>query len=62
MKSKIIMSIHDAINLKVWDPEQDMVQDIIKRHMEKVLTRTGVEVPILADIKIGKRWEELQGE
>ena len=54
------MSIHDAINLKVFDKELEEVTQLIKKHMEKVLKKNGVEIPILADIKIGKRWEELE--
>ena len=57
MKSKVIMSIHDAINLKVFNNELEEVTNIIKKHMEKILRKNGVEIPILADIKVGRCWE-----
>ena len=47
---------------RVKNEELEEVTTLIKKHMEKILKKNGVEIPILADIKVGKRWEELEEE
>ena len=60
LKSRIIMSIHDAINLKVYNLELDIVKELLEKYMEKEVTIGNHSVQLKVDIKVGKRWEELE--
>lgn len=54
------MSIHDAINLKVYNLELDIVKELLEKYMEKEVTIGNHSVQLKVDIKVGKRWEELE--
>jgi hypothetical protein len=50
--------VHDAINLKRWKKERDLVHKIVMGHLESVLDDDkGSVVEILADPKVSKCWE-----
>ena len=62
LKSHIIGGVHDSINLELWRPEMGIALPIIKDTMENLplAEKFGVNlnVPIIADVKAGKRWGE----
>jgi len=58
LKSRLIMTIHDAIIAEYTEEEQDTVIDVLKTEMEKPVIR--INVPMKVDIKIGKRLSEMK--
>ncbi len=57
LKSRMILQIHDELLFDVPDKEIDASRELIKDKMEKVLK---LDVPIKAEIKIGKNWSQLK--
>lgn len=57
LKSKVIMSVHDAINLKVKKSELSDVTSIIEKNMKKEVEVGGNVVNLGVDIQIGSGWE-----
>lgn len=62
LRSHIIGGVHDSINLELWRPEIGIALPIVKNTMENLplAEKFGVNlnVPIIADLKMGKRWGE----
>jgi len=58
-KSKIIMTIHDAIVLEVPRDELNKVIKIIRGEMERPISK--VDVPLKVDIQVGKRLGLMKG-
>ncbi|MGL4740064.1 MAG: DNA polymerase I [Sarcina sp.] len=55
LKSKLILQVHDELILNVYDDELEVVKNIVKEEMERVLE---LSVPLDVDINIGKTWYE----
>jgi DNA polymerase-1 len=53
---KIILQIHDEIILEVAEHRSLEVAEKVKKIMEKAYV---LNVPLVADVKIGKNWGEL---
>ena len=57
LKAKMILQIHDELVFNVPNYEADEFSKLVKDRMENVLK---LDVPIRADIKIGKNWLEME--
>jgi DNA polymerase-1 len=57
LKAKMILQIHDELVFNVPNKEADEFSKLVKDRMENVLK---LDVPIRADIKIGKNWLEME--
>lgn len=53
--SKMIMTVHDEIDLSVPDEEIEAVEKLVKTKMEGVLQ---LQVPLLAEVSYGSNWAE----
>jgi len=59
-KAKLVLSIHDEIDLDVPEEETDSIMAMLKIEMQRPLE--GIRVPIEAKMKLGKRWGSLKKE
>lgn len=57
-KAKLVLTIHDEIDLDVPIDEKEPIIKMVKEEMERPLE--GIRVPIVAEIKIGTRWGSLE--
>lgn len=55
LKSTLILQVHDELILNVYRDELEVVQDLVKEQMEKVMD---LSVPLEVDINIGENWYE----
>lgn len=55
LDAKMILQIHDELLFEVADSDLEALSAIVKEGMEKVYP---LRVPLVADINIGKNWEE----
>ena len=55
LKSKMLLQIHDELIFNVLDSEKNVVEDIVKRIMENVVS---LPVPLVVDIHFGKNLYE----
>ncbi|MGG7162149.1 DNA polymerase I [Clostridium ihumii] len=53
LKSTLILQVHDELILNVYKDELEVVKELVKNEMEKVLT---LDVPLEVDINIGDSW------
>jgi DNA polymerase-1 len=56
LKSKMIMQVHDELIFEVPPEEIDLIQQLVKEKMERVVS---LSVPLTVKIKIGKNWAEV---
>ncbi|HJZ23965.1 MAG TPA: DNA polymerase, partial [Candidatus Babeliales bacterium] len=54
--AKILLQIHDELLISVSKNKYQMIADIVKEILEKVVTWN---IPLEADIRIGKNWQEV---
>jgi DNA polymerase-1 len=57
LKSRLILTIHDALILEVKDEEFDEVVNLIRTEMEKPIPT--IKVPMAVDISVGARLGEM---
>ncbi len=57
LKSRLILQVHDELIFEVPEPEQWVMQRLIKQEMETALE---LSIPLLVEIKQGKNWGSLQ--
>ena len=55
LESRLIMQIHDELDLQVPDGELEEVRDLVSRTMEGV---ADLSVPLVADASWGDNWAE----
>lgn len=55
LKSKILIQVHDELDLSVLESEVDEVSALVKSVMENVVA---LRVPLTVDVSIGKNWAE----
>jgi DNA polymerase-1 len=53
LKSSLILQVHDELILNVYKDEIDIIKNLVKEEMEKVLE---LSVPLEVDINIGDTW------
>jgi len=58
LKSRLIMTTHDEIITEYWEPELEIVANIVKTEMERPIPR--INVPMVADISTGYRLSEME--
>jgi DNA polymerase-1 len=56
LEAKIILQVHDELLFELPGSELEIVTEIVKRHMEGVLS---LSIPLRVDIKHGKNWAEV---
>ncbi len=56
LKSKMILQVHDELVFDVHKSELDIIKEIITDRMKNAIT--GLRVPILIEIGVGKNWLE----
>jgi DNA polymerase-1 len=56
MRSRLILQIHDELLLEVPEAEAEDARALVKRVMEGALA---LDVPLVADAKLGKSWAEV---
>ncbi len=55
IKAVMILQIHDELLFEVADEDIEALKELVSECMEKVYP---LKVPLVADIKVGKNWEE----
>ena len=55
LASKLILQIHDELDLEVPESEIETVSALVKETMEDVVT---LRVPLIADVSYGSNWAE----
>lgn len=57
-RARIIGTVHDAILVEAEEGYAQEAAEIIKKHMENTSILKGIkmEVPLVADVEIGKGW------
>lgn len=55
LKSRMILQVHDELNVNVYKTELDLVKQIVLEEMEHVIP---LEVPLIADCGVGANWLE----
>jgi DNA polymerase-1 len=55
LKSTLILQVHDELILNVYKDELKLVEDIVKKGMEQVIS---LRVPLEVDVNVGKTWYE----
>ena len=55
MKSRMIQQVHDELLIETHPDEIETVKEILKRQME---TAASLDVPLIADMQVGKNWYE----
>lgn len=55
LSSKILLQVHDELDLSVPQTEIEEVADLLKKTMENVVA---LKVPLIVDINVGKNWAE----
>lgn len=58
LKSQLLVMVHDSQVYQIPDNEVDIVTPIIKAEMERLVC--GMNVPMIAELKIGTRWSDLE--
>jgi DNA polymerase-1 len=57
MQSKMILQVHDELVFEAWQDELEILVPLVREVMENCFP---LVVPLVVDIKDGKRWSELQ--
>jgi DNA polymerase-1 len=57
MQSKMILQVHDELVFEAWQDELELLVPLVREVMENCFP---LAVPLVVDIKAGKRWSELQ--
>ena len=55
LASRLIMQIHDELVFEVKEDELDLVQKMVRREMENVIT---LDVPLKVSLGVGKNWAQ----
>jgi len=54
----MLLQIHDELVFEVAPGEEEIMKELVKRHMEGVVSW---QIPLLVDIHLGKNWQEAKG-
>jgi len=57
LKSRMTLQVHDELVFEVPENEIDVMQPLVREHMEKVYE---LAVPLLVDMGVGKNWRDLE--
>lgn len=57
LKSKMILQVHDELIIDTFKDEIEEVKKIVKESMENAVE---LQVPLIADIEVGKNWGEME--
>ncbi len=57
MKSRMTLQVHDELVFEVPEGEVEMMQPLVREHMEKV---HALAVPLTVDMGVGKNWRDLE--
>lgn len=57
LKSRLLLQVHDELVLEVWRDELDEVAALLKDCMENAYT---LKVPLIASMKLGTNWYDMQ--
>ena len=60
LPSRLLLTVHDSIDIEVRADEAKEVATLLKRTMEYTPRKLGFTVPFVADLKIGPSWGELK--
>jgi len=55
LTSKMIMQVHDELVFDVYQPEMEVVKEIVRRNMTEAMP---LKVPVVVDMNEGKNWLE----
>ena len=53
LKSKMVLQVHDELNLDVFKPELAMVKEIVKQEMESAIE---LGVPLTIEMNAAENW------
>ncbi len=57
MKSRMTLQVHDELVFEVPENEVEMMQPLVREHMEKV---HALAVPLAVDMGVGRNWRDLE--
>ena len=55
MKSKLVLQVHDELLIEAYEPETEVVKEILKSEMEQA---ADLKVPLEVDMHTGTSWYE----
>jgi DNA polymerase-1 len=58
MKSRMTLQVHDELVFEVPENEVEILQPLVREHMEKV--HPALAVPLQVDMGVGKNWRDLE--
>lgn len=58
LKSRMTLQVHDELVFEIPEAEVEIVQPLVREHMEKV--HPALAVPLQVDIGVGKNWRDLE--
>ena len=57
LKSRMTLQVHDELVFEVPEKEVEMMQSLVREHMEKV---HALAVPLLVEMGVGPNWRDLE--
>jgi len=55
LNSKMILQVHDELVFDVYNPELNILKDLVKYHMENAVN---IDVPLTVEMDTGSNWLE----